>query len=468
MNWFESNAPIRLKLLIAFGSFLGLFVATALAVLLLPKMTAFGVALGAGGVALVLSHLYRDAIARPYVATVVRMEGLAAGDLDSPIAFTDYHDCVGRLTKAMFAFRAAAQAQVALNHEAEKHAAIVRGMADNFTRLSRGDLTADITEDYPPAYAALKTSFNEAMANLRDLLGSVTSSTDNIRVGSQEIAMASEDLARRTEGNAASLEQTAAAVQEIDTRLKATAEAATRSVDTQMQAMTAVTEGRTRTDLAVQAMHRVSECAKGIDDVIEGLDKIAFQTRVLAMNATVEAGRAGDAGLGFAVVADLVSALAMRAEEESKRARNQLSATQKEIGDAVDAVQKVDTAFTVIAASGEEAARLAKQIASDNDAQASAIGQVNSAVGSMDESTQQNAAMVEQTSAAARNLTTEIATLAENASRFQIGTRQPGSGGGTAEASPARRARPAVARGSRAVLASLAASKADHGDWSNF
>ena len=467
MNWFESNAPIRLKLLIAFGSFIGLFAASACAVLLLPKMTAFGVVLGAGGVTLVLSYLYRDAISRPYVATVVRMEGLAAGDLDSPIAYTDYHDCVGRLTKAMFAFRAAAQEQVSLNREAEKHAAIVRGMSDNFGRLSRGDLTADITEDYPPAYAALKTSFNEALANLRDLLGTVTASTDNIRVGSQEIAMASEDLARRTEGNAASLEQTAAAVQEIDTRLKATAEAATRSVDTQMQAMTAVTEGRARTDIAVHAMHRVSECAKGIDDVIEGLDKIAFQTRVLAMNATVEAGRAGDAGLGFAVVADLVSALAMRAEEESKRARNQLSATQKEIGDAVDAVQKVETAFCVIAASGEEAAHLARQIASDNDAQASAITQVNSAVGSMDESTQQNAAMVEQTSAAARNLTTEIATLAENASRFQIGAASPGSGSAET-AAPVRRTRPGVARGTRAVLASLAASKADHGDWSNF
>jgi methyl-accepting chemotaxis protein len=467
MNWFESNAPIRLKLLIAFGSFIGLFGATALAVLVLPKMAAFGVALGAGGVALLLSFLYREAIARPYVATVVRMEGLAAGDLDTPIAFTEYRDCVGRLTKAMFTFREAAQRQIALNTEAEKHAAIVRGMAENFDRLSRGDLTADITEDYPAAYAALKTSFNAAMANLRDLLGSVTASTDNIRVGSQEIAMASEDLARRTEGNAASLEQTAAAVQEIDTRLKATAEAASRSVDTQMQAMTAVTEGRTRTDVAVQAMRRVSECATGIDDVIEGLDKIAFQTRVLAMNATVEAGRAGDAGLGFAVVADLVSALAMRAEEESKRARSQLSATQKEIGDAVDAVERVETAFSVIAASGEEAARLARQIASDNDAQADAIGQVNSAVGSMDESTQQNAAMVEQTSAAARNLTTEIAALAENAARFQIG--KAASPNRVAEITlPARRPHAPIARGTRAVLASLAASKADHGDWSNF
>jgi methyl-accepting chemotaxis protein len=154
--------------------------------------------------------------------------------------------------------------------------------------------------------------------------------------------------------------------------------------------------------------------------VIEGLDKIAFQTRVLAMNAAVEAGRAGDAGRGFAVVADLVSALAMRAEEESKRARDQLSATRIDIGAAVDAVQEVDDAFGVILSSGEQAAQLAEQIATDNAAQASAITEVSTAVHAMDQSTQQNAAMVEQTSAAARNLTNEVVQLAAQADRFRV------------------------------------------------
>ncbi|WP_430983530.1 methyl-accepting chemotaxis protein, partial [Escherichia coli] len=114
-------------------------------------------------------------------------------------------------------------------------------------------------------------------------------------------------------------------------------------------AIATVSGGREIADEAVQAMGRVSESAKGIDSVIEGLDKIAFQTRVLAMNAAVEAGRAGDAGRGFAVVADLVSALAMRAEEEAKRARDQLTVTQSEILSAVGAVQKVDGALVNIA-----------------------------------------------------------------------------------------------------------------------
>jgi methyl-accepting chemotaxis protein len=426
MEWFKANAPIRLKLLISFGSFVALVAVSGGAGLLVGESAAHWVALGATLVAALLAVFYREAIAGPYVTTVVRMEGLAAGDLESPIEFTDYRDCVGRLTQAMFQFRATAQAEIAANEETQRNALVVQGMAENFRSLSDGDLTADIVADYPVQYAALKDSFNEALASLRGLLGSVKASTQNSLTGSREIAQASEDLARRTESNAASLEQTAAAIQQIDERLRATAQAATRSVATSEQAMGAVLEGRARTDAAVQAMSRVSDSAKGIDGVIEGLDKIAFQTRVLAMNAAVEAGRAGDAGRGFAVVADLVSALAMRAEEESKRARDQLGVTQTDIAVAVEAVRKVDSAFGVISSSGDEVTRLAGQIAADNDAQAAAIGEINTAVGAMDHATQQNAAMVEETSAAARNLSSEIVALAAEADRFRMGPATPG------------------------------------------
>ncbi|EQB19507.1 hypothetical protein L284_01475 [Novosphingobium lindaniclasticum LE124] len=426
MEWFRANAPIRLKLLTSFGAFVLLVAVSGSTGLLAPRELAPWLVLGISAVAAILAVACREAIAGPYVTTVVRMEGLAAGDLDSPIAFTHYRDCVGRLTQAMFQFRATAQAEIAANGEAQRNAAVVQGMAENFRRLAEGDLSADIVEDYPAEYAALKISFNEALASLRSLLGSVTASTQNSLTGSREIAQASEDLARRTESNAASLEQTAAAIQQIDERLRATAQAATRSLSTSEQAMGAVLDGRARTDAAVRAMNRVSESAKGIDGVIEGLDKIAFQTRVLAMNAAVEAGRAGDAGRGFAVVADLVSALAMRAEEEAKRARDQLGVTQTDIEAAVGAVEKVDSAFGVISSSGEEVTRLARQIAADNDAQAAAIGEINTAVGAMDHATQQNAAMVEETSAAARNLSSELATLAAEADRFRMGPAMPG------------------------------------------
>lgn len=210
----------------------------------------------------------------------------------------------------------------------------------------------------------------------------------------------------------------------MDGRLKATATAAGETVTRADQAISTVSGGRSVADPAVQAMGRVSESAKGIDSVIEGLDKIAFQTRVLAMNAAVEAGRAGEAGRVFAVVADLVSALAMRAEEEAKRARGQLTLTQADIGTAVEAVQRVDGALENISVDVGEVHHLLASIASDNQGQAAAITQISAAVASMDQATQQNAAMVEETSAAARSLLGEVTSLAERADTFQIDRRR--------------------------------------------
>lgn len=419
MAWYTAHAPIRQKTLIAFGTLSGLLALVALAALV---SGAYLVA-ALGGVllvaAIVLSHLFREAICVPYVTTVVRMEGLAAGDLDSPIEYTHFTECVGRLTKAMFTFRDAAIAQ---KRAAESDSAfIVRELGEKLRLLTDGDLTAEITSDVPEAFAQLKSDFNSAAQSMRTLIGSVMEATAAIQTGSGEIAQASDDLARRTEGNAASLEETSAAMAQMDQRSRTTASAATRMVDRANETVATIDGGRSVADEAVEAMKRVSDSAKGIDSVIEGLDKIAFQTRVLAMNAAVEAGRAGEAGRGFAVVADLVSALAMRAEEEAKRARDQLTTTQGDIGTAVEAVERVDDAFGRISTDVGEVHTLLEQIAGDNRAQSAAIEEINAAIAAMDQATQQNAAMVEQTSAAARNLSSEVQSLAGQASRFRTG-----------------------------------------------
>ena len=407
-------------------------------------------------------------IAAPVAGITAAMRRLAEGDNKVAVEGTERKDEIGAMAKALLVFREQAVAKV----EAERAKAVadaeqntlVTALSDGLERLSKGDVTARIDGTFSQSYAVVQNNFNEALVSLRTLIGAVSESAAAIRTGSGEIAQASEDLARRTEANAASLEQTSAAVTQMDGRLKATAQAATRTVARADGAISTVQGGRTIADEAVQAMARVADGAKGIDSVIEGLDKIAFQTRVLAMNAAVEAGRAGEAGRGFAVVADLVSALAMRSEEEAARARDQLTATQTDIVSAVEMVQKVDGALADISGDVAEVHALLGQIATDNQAQSTAISEISVAIGTMDHSTQQNAAMVEETSAAARNLSGEVAGLAEQAAKFDVGAATAPKS--FRPAAPSRSA--GYVSPVKALPVAAMANGADHGDWNSF
>jgi methyl-accepting chemotaxis protein len=379
-------------------------------------------------------------------------------------------DELGQIAAAVEQFRVAAVSRAEADaRSAEEQKIVTTSLGESLQAVAQGDLTAAIHAEFPQGYAQLKRDFNDAITALRDLIGSVSESTASIRTGSGEIAQASEDLARRTEANAASLEETSAAVTQMDQRLKATAEAANRTVERADGAISTVSGGRAIADEAVQAMTRVSDSAKGIDSVIEGLDKIAFQTRVLAMNAAVEAGRAGEAGRGFAVVADLVSALAMRAEEEAGRARDQLTATQTDIVAAVEMVQKVDHALANISGDVSEVHELLGRMATDNQAQSSAITQISVAIGTMDHSTQQNAAMVEETSAAARNLSSEVSNLAEQAAKFNVGgTTTPKSFRPVAATAKPKAERGYTSPVKALPVTAMANGSGGHDDWASF
>ncbi|MGN8000969.1 methyl-accepting chemotaxis protein [Sphingomonas sp. 22176] len=389
---------------------------TLLVVSLIALLTTMGVA----------AVLAKAQIVKPLERLQDAMRALAGGNNAAEVPGVDRRDEVGAMAKSVLVFKEAAVQQAAaarakeLSDASQKH--VVDTLQERLSKLADGDLTATINEPFAAEYEGVKSNFNAAVAALRDLIASVMESAETISTGSAEIAQASEDLARRTEGAAASLEETSAAVTEMNQRIKNTATAATQTVDRATGAIGVVDSGRSVADEAMQAMSRVSESAKGIDTVIEGLDKIAFQTRVLAMNAAVEAGRAGEAGRGFAVVADLVSALAMRAEEEAGRARDQLTATQADVTAAAEMVKRVDAALGAIVGDVNEVHGLLETMATDNQAQATTVTQVSTAVNSIDQMTQQNAAMVEQTSAAARNLNTEVTALKAQAMRFNTGS----------------------------------------------
>ncbi|WP_222428299.1 methyl-accepting chemotaxis protein [Sphingomonas suaedae] len=383
------------------------------------------------GIAITLAWLLSRAIASPIASLTRTMSDLASGRNGVDVDGTDRADELGDMARAVLVFRDAAVAKQAAEAAAAKAEAeqkmVVETVSSHLSELAGGNLTAEITREFPADYAAVKANFNAAVTSLRGLIASVMEATVSIHTGSGRIAETSEDLARRTEANAASLEQTSAAIVQMDQRLKTTAAAAGETVERANGAIGTVANGRSVAEEAVSAMGRVADSAKGIDSVIEGLDKIAFQTRVLAMNAAVEAGRAGEAGRGFAVVADLVSALAMRAEEEAGRARDQLTATQTDIVAAVEMVQKVDSALVEISSDVGEVHSLLDRIAQDNQAQSFAITEVSSAIGTMDQTTRQTSAMVEESSAAARNLANEVTYLADQAGQFTVGSDAAGA-----------------------------------------
>ncbi|HEX8415349.1 MAG TPA: methyl-accepting chemotaxis protein [Sphingomicrobium sp.] len=362
---------------------------------------------------------------RPIARMAGIMERLDEGDGTVAIPGTEAGSELGQLARAMTAFRSKLKAAQAASLAAElsrqeQIETIVSSLGEGLKSLAAGNLTARVSADLEGPFVRLKKDFNSALETLQQVIGQVIETAGTVRTGTSEIAQASEDLALRTEVNAANLKATFAAIAQMDQRLKANATAAGQTVARADGAITTVSSGRAIAEEAVQAMTRVADSAKGIDSVIEGLDKIAFQTRVLAMNAAVEAGRAGEAGRGFAVVADLVSALAMRAEEEAGHARDQLTATRTDIVTAVDMVKRVDSALVDISGGVGEVHSLLGQMASDNQAQSTAISEISAAIGTMDKSTQQNAAMVEETSAAARNLSSEVVELSEQAARFTV------------------------------------------------
>ncbi|WP_300975426.1 methyl-accepting chemotaxis protein [Sphingomonas sp. LHG3406-1] len=353
-------------------------------------------------------------------ATAALAEGKQA-----TIPHIDREDELGRLAAGFAHFRKVVEDLAEVERrDAAKKKAMVDMLADVLMRMSDGDLRKVLETEFDGDYGMIGTNLNQAILSLREMVQQVVTSASSIRQAAGEIADASSDLSNRTQSNAAAIEQTTAALTDVDRRVTSTRDAAQSTAESAERAKAAVERGLAKARTAASTMEEVREAAASVDGVMEALDKIAFQTRVLAMNAAVEAGHAGEVGKGFAVVADLVSQLAARAEEEARNAREQLTATAERIAQAVEGVCEVEVQFTDIVSDVASVTELVEKLSSDAQAQASAVAEISAAMRQMDVATQQNAAMVEQTSAAAANLLGSAGQLVANAEQFNWDRRE--------------------------------------------
>ncbi|MCJ2188966.1 methyl-accepting chemotaxis protein [Novosphingobium beihaiensis] len=440
LEWYRKTPNIRWKITIAFG-FMAFLTAICLATVILQYfyltsrtagledtavldainfslIWSLGTYLICSALGLTGAYFFGRAIADPYSETVERMEALAAGDLDSPIRFTDYEDCVGRMTQAMATFRGNAVEVQNSRAEQEK---IVAALSGGLSRLAENDLDHRIRETFPGAYDKLRLDFNHALDALARTINSVRDSAASVMTGATEIRTASADLAQRNDAQAARLRQTAEAMDKATGSVKETADGAVNVQHTIAQAHREATEGGGVVRKAVDAMAAIETSSQEIAQIINVIDSIAFQTNLLALNAGVEAARAGDAGKGFAVVAAEVRALAQRSSNAASDIKDLIAKSSEHVETGVGLVGETGQTLDNIVSRVGEINALITEIATAAEQQAGTLQHINSAVSDMDRVTQQNAAVVQQTSGAASHLAEESSQLSDLVARFRCG-----------------------------------------------
>nr|WP_172691480.1 PAS domain-containing methyl-accepting chemotaxis protein [Agrobacterium tumefaciens]ASK44477.1 chemotaxis protein [Agrobacterium tumefaciens] len=296
----------------------------------------------------------------------------------------------------------------------------VEQLAGCLNSLADGDLAQQIEKPFIPSLERLRTDFNAASDKLKRAMATVADNARAISAGSSEIRTAADELAKRTEQQAASVEETAAALEEITTTVKDSSRRAEEAG--QLVARTrehAEHSGEVVRD-AIGAMDQIETSSREISNIIGVIDEIAFQTNLLALNAGVEAARAGEAGKGFAVVAQEVRELAQRSAKAAKEIKTLITSSGSQVQSGVSLVTKAGSALQEIATQVHDINTNVVAIVEAAREQSNALGEINKAVNSVDQGTQQNAAMVEEQTAASHSLAREAAALFELLEHFRF------------------------------------------------
>ncbi|MCJ9720227.1 methyl-accepting chemotaxis protein [Agrobacterium sp. SHOUNA12C] len=402
------------------------------------------IAIGILCVAAVLIALFVSArgITAPIERLRARMVSLADGDIDQAVSGIERKDEVGQMATAVSVFRDNAIERIRLEREADagrnlsekerlereaqkaKDAAdtqfAVDGLAAGLAELSNGNVTYRIDKPFVGHLDQLRANFNSSMAKLQDTLSAVGDNAQAIAAGANEIRSASDDLSKRTEQQAASIEETAAALEQITTTVKDSTRRAEEAGSLVGRARIGAQKSGDVMREAVSAMEAISKSSSEISNIIGVIDDIAFQTNLLALNAGVEAARAGDAGKGFAVVAQEVRELAQRSAKAAKEIKALISTSGQQVHSGVDLVTKTGASLQQIVKEVEEIDHNVRAIVEAAREQATGLHEINTAVNTIDQGTQQNAAMVEQSTAASHSLAKEVASLNNLLGQFTL------------------------------------------------
>ncbi|WP_082054197.1 methyl-accepting chemotaxis protein [Methyloterricola oryzae] len=335
--------------------------------------------------------------------------------------------------------------------------------------LARGDLTERITADYKGTFAALRDDANVTVENLSRSVESIREATDAINTASREIAMGNADLSQRTEEQASSLEETASSMEELASTVKQNADNARQANQMAVAASDVAVRGGDVVQQVVGTMNAINESSRKIVDIISVIDGIAFQTNILALNAAVEAARAGEQGRGFAVVAGEVRNLAQRSAAAAKEIKTLIGDSVEKVEDGAKLVSQAGRTMDEIVSAVKRVTDIMSEIAAASVEQSSGIEQVNQAVTQMDETTQQNAALVEEAAAAAESLEEQAGNLAHTVAQFRLDQQAvaPGARPKPARQLPNPPKAPAKAKGPSAKRA-LLVNGPEADDWTEF
>ncbi|NTD87623.1 methyl-accepting chemotaxis protein [Agrobacterium tumefaciens] len=407
---------------------------------ILTSLVVVGISFAAG-IILALFVASRG-ITTPIARLRERMVSLAGGDTAAEIDGMDRKDEVGQMAVAVQVFRESAIERIRLEQETEanrslsekeriareqqkaKEAADVKFAVDNLatglSKLSDGDVSYRIGQPFTATLDGVRNDFNMSAEKLQSALTRVAQNAGGIGAGANEIKSAADDLAKRTEQQAAAVEETAAALEEITTTVKDSTKRAQEAGLIVSRAKAGAEQSGEVVRRAVVAMEQISKSANEISNIIGVIDEIAFQTNLLALNAGVEAARAGEAGKGFAVVAQEVRELAQRSANAAKEIKALITTSNDQVQQGVQLVGDTGKALATIVSEVQEINRHVVSIVESAQEQSSGLQQINTAVNQMDQDTQKNAAMVEETNAASHNLAKEVASLNQLLAQFKL------------------------------------------------